>query len=319
VKRPLTLIFGVGLAAAAAAYAVTGGVSHSHPGQAASAAARPTGVPAAARAVTAPSSKVRVGVFEPGVPRSYQPVTRFAALTGTKPSIALWYGGWGDRFWTSFAAEATAHGALPFVQINPGNVTMASVAAGREDAYISYYARAVRRFGKPVIIGFAAEANGTWDQWGWDHTAPSTWIAAWRHFVTVFRHTGANNVIWLWTVSSTNLAAAPAQWWPGASYVTWVGIDGYYYRRTDTFASVFGTTIAKVRKLTGQPVLISETGVGPVAGPARIAGLLNGARQNRLAGVVWFDEAQHGNVFHQDWRLADNPAALAAFRKAAAG
>ena len=31
-----------------------------------------------------------------------------------------------------------------------------------------------------------------------------------------------------------------ADWWPGPSYVTWVGIDGYYYRPSDTFARVFG-------------------------------------------------------------------------------
>jgi hypothetical protein len=292
-------------------------MTHSQSNSVATATA-PTVAPAPARSVTAAPAKIRVGVFEPGVPRSYTPLTRFTALTGITPGIALWYGGWGDRFWTTFATEATAHGALPFVQINPGDVTMAAIASGQEDAYIGYYARAVRRFGKPVIIGMAAEPNGTWDQWGAGHTAPSAWIAAWRHFVTVFRHEGARNVIWLWTISSINAAAAPLrQWWPGGNYVTWIGIDGYYYHSADTFASVFGTTMAEVRTFTSEPILASETGVGPVAGPRKIVGLFNGVRQNRLVGLVWFDEAQHAGLYHQDWRLEDSPAALAAFRAAA--
>jgi mannan endo-1,4-beta-mannosidase len=318
VKRPLTFIFSVGVVAAAAAYALTGGLTGHDLIPAATVTASPTAAPAPAHTVTAASAQIRVGVFEPGVPRSYTPVTQFTALTGVKPAIDLWYGGWGDRFWTTFATQATAHGALPFVQINPGNVTMAAISSGQEDAYIGYYARAVRRFGKPVIIGMAAEPNGTWDQWGAGHTDPAAWIAAWQHFVTVFRHEGARNVIWLWTISSVNAAPAPLQaWWPGDSYVTWVGIDGYYYHRNDTFSSVFGTTVAQVRTFTKAPILASETGVGPIAGPSKIAGLFNGVRSDGLVGLVWFDETQHGGLFHQDWRLEDSPGALAAFSQAA--
>ena len=44
-----------------------------------------------------------------------------------------------------------------------------------------------------------------------------------------------------------------ASWWPGAQYVTWVGIDGYYFRSSDTFSSVFGRTIKQVRKFTASP------------------------------------------------------------------
>jgi hypothetical protein len=49
-------------------------------------------------------------------------------------------------------------------------------------------------------------------------------------------------------------------------HVTWVGIDGYYYRPTDSFGSVFGTAVTQVRLLTGKPVLLSETAVGRAPG-----------------------------------------------------
>ena len=106
-----------------------------------------------------------------------------------------------------------------------------------------------------------------------------------------------------------------ASWWPGAQYVTWVGIDGYYYRPSDTFASVFGTTITQVRTFTSKPVLLSETAVGPAAGQfAKIQDLFHGMAKYKTLGLVWFDKAQHGGIFHQDWRLADSLQAQISFR-----
>ena len=49
---------------------------------------------------------------------------------------------------------------------------------------------------------------------------------------------------------------------------------------------------------------------------SQIDALFAGVRAERLAGVVWFDEAQHAGLYHQDWRLEDDPAALAAFTAA---
>ena len=91
----------------------------------------------------------------------------------------------------------------------------------------------------------------------------------------------------------------PAPWWPGSSYVTWVGIDGYYLKPTWTFASLFGPTIKAVRALTLDPILIAETGAAPAVGqPAKIANLFAGVRAYGLLGFVWFDA--RGT---QDWRL----------------
>ncbi len=141
-------------------------------------------------------------------------------------------------------------------------------------------------------------------------------MAAWRHIVTLFRGQGADNVTWLWTINADSRGTGPIRtWWPGAGYVTWVGIDGYFYRRSDTFASVFGATIGQVRSLTGKPVLLSETAVGPAAGQAaKIGELFRGMRQDRTLGLIWFDIAQHQGIYHQDWRIEDSRAAQAAFR-----
>ncbi len=57
-----------------------------------------------------------------------------------------------------------------------------------------------------------------------------------------------------------------------------LGQDGYYYRPSDTFFSMFGRTIAGLRMLTGQPVLLAETSVGP-----QVGGVAS-ARQDGQAG-----------------------------------
>ena len=75
-----------------------------------------------------------------------------------------------------------------------------------------------------------------------------------------------------------------------------------------------------MRQFTHKPVLLSETAVGPAAGQfAKIDNLFAGMRQYNTLGLVWFDEAQHDGIDHQDWRIEDNSAAEAAFRLGVAG
>jgi mannan endo-1,4-beta-mannosidase len=258
-----------------------------------------------------------VGVAEPGEISSYQQIDNFATSIGRKPNIVLYYSSWQEPFQARFAAEVHAHGAVLFIQISPGHATMAAVASGRYDAYLRSFADQVRTYGHQVIIGFAAEMNGDWYPWGYQHTSPAAFVAAWRHVVTIFRQQRADNVTWLWTINVTENGTGPIQdWWPGASYVTWVGIDGYYYLRSDTFNNAFLPTIAEVRIFTGRPILLSEVGIGQVAGQAaKIPDLFAGIRANHLLGFVWFDEAQNDGIYHQDWRLEGNSAGLAAFRR----
>jgi mannan endo-1,4-beta-mannosidase len=312
-------------AAAGTAIAVTAAVGTGplarHPAPGLSPPAAHATAPSPVRAVHARLSAKplsRLGVFEDGA--SFAPVDQFAAATHRQPNVVLYYSSWYEKFQTGFADQASASGAVPLVQINPFGVSLADIAAGKYDGYLISYADQVRNFGRPVIIGFAHEPNGNWYPWGAGRTSPASFIAAWRHIVDVFRAQGADNVTWLWTVNSMSKGAGPiAGLWPGAAYVTWVGIDGYYVRPTDTFASVFDPTLAAVRELTGDQVLISETAVGPATGdqPGKIADLFAGVRAQHLLGLVWFDKAQDRGPYRQDWRLEGDPAALAAFRKGA--
>ncbi len=269
--------------------------------------------------VPVPASPL-VGVYEPGVPGSWSKITEFTVATGVEPRIVVYYSPWNGPFSTSFAQTAWSHDAYVLVQLQPNGVTLASIAAGGSDAYLRSYADAVVAFGHPVILSFGHEMNGAWYSWGDGHTSPATFVAAWRHVVQVFRDEGAANVTWLWAVNSIKGASsALRQWWPGAAWVDWTGVDGYYFRATDTFDSVLGSTIAAIRSISSAPLLIAETAVGTTANrESQIRALFAGVASARLAGVVWFDEAQHAGIYHQDWRLEDDPSAQAAFTAAVA-
>ncbi len=163
---------------------------------------------------------------------------QFQQATGVQPDIVEHYARTGTAFSASFAA-----GAIPLIQLMPYDVSLASIANGDEDDWLRSYARAVAGYQRPVILGFAPEMNGSWYTWGDTHVSPAGYIAAWRHVVTVFRGQGALNVTWLWTVnvaiiasgsSPSNGVGAATPWWPGAAWVDWAGVDGYFYRSSET-------------------------------------------------------------------------------------
>jgi mannan endo-1,4-beta-mannosidase len=303
-RRSLVLLVAVAVAAVFVALAVT----HR--------AAPPASRSQAAPARLDPRLTSYLGVYETGPPFTYQPVTQFARAAGKQPNLVGYYSGWGVPFSRSFAETARRHGAVTVVQLDPTDVSIPKIAGGGYDGYLRAFATSVRDFGHPVVIGFGHEMNADWYSWGYGHVPAATFVAAWRHVVSLFRSRGADNVTWLWTINQGLSSTGPAaSWWPGARYVSWVGIDGYYYRPSSTFATVFGQTIAQVREFTRKPVLLSEAGVGPRAGQyAKIRDLFAGMRRYQTLGLVWFDIAQHDGIYHQDWRIEDHPAAVAAFR-----
>jgi len=273
--------------------------------------------------VAPPQSHIRyLGVYEPGSPSSYTGVEEFAKAVGRKPNLVVYYSTWKELFQEKFAETAYMHGATTIVQIEPFGVSLADIVAGKYDAYLISFADQVASFGHTVIISFAHEMNGYWYSWGYTHTSPSVFIAAWRHVVTVFRKQGADNVKWLWQVNSlSSRISLPREWWPGPQYVTWVGVSGYYYLPGDTFGYLFGPVVADIQQFTNDPVLIAETAAGPQAEqPRAISNLFDGLRAQGDLGLVWFDQHSQGGLYHgEDWRLEDSRPALKAFRNGLRG
>jgi hypothetical protein len=248
-----------------------------------------------------------LGVYAPGRP-AYRSAADFAEAAGRQPNLVEYVTDWAEPFPASFASRLYKHGATPLVQIEPTNASLDAIAAGDYDIYLRAYANSVRLFGHQVVIGFGNGMNAPWYPWGYSRTPASTFVAAWQHIVTLFRSQGADNVTWLWTIQADEPVTGPLQsWWPGAQYVTWVGINGFYTRPSDTFNSVFVRTIDQVRNFTNRPVLLSDTAVARESDQyASIFNLFSGIARYQMLGLVWLDAG--------DSRLEGNRRAEAAFR-----
>ena len=262
-----------------------------------------------------------VGVYQTSFPGTSAGIGAFSAATGVRPRLTVYYSGWNEPFRAGFAVATRASGAVPVVQLQPDGIRLATITSGRWDRYLRAYADAVKAYGHPVILSFGHEMNGTWYSWGSGHETPAAFVAAWRHVVTVFRRAGAANVTWLWAVTAVSGSSLSApwigQWWPGAQWAGLVGVDGYYYRASDTFTSVFGPTLSEVQTFTNAPTIISEVGIGPNSSrDSQISGLFAGARASHIGALIWFDVDQHDGVYHQDWQLEGDPSAVSDFKAA---
>lgn len=310
--RLVTAIVATGLAVILIGALVVHGIwrpaTAGHPAPQHSAAPRHSGLPAV------PGSYL--GLYSHGAPASFAPVRAFATATGVKPNVVVYYSGWLEPFKTAFAETAASEGAIPLVQINPTRTSVAAIATGYYDGYLTTYAKAIRSYHRPVILSFGHEMNGYWYSWGHKHTSPATFVAGWRHIVKLFRALGTKNVTWLWTVNIIHRQTgvpSPGPWWPGSSYVNWVGVDGYFIKSSAVFASVFGPTIVYLRSLTHDPIIITETSATPHRIQAsKITDIFAGVHLYGLLGFVWFN-----SVDKVDWRIT-SPAAIAAFRQGAA-
>ncbi|MGW2302886.1 glycosyl hydrolase [Streptomyces sp. NPDC001809] len=112
-----------------------------------------------------------------------------------------------------------------------------NIASGRYDAeIIDPQIRRVKAYGKRVFLSFDQEVDARVEEGA---GAPAEYVAAYRHLHERFRRLGADNVVWVWTVSgylgSANLMR---QLYPGDAYVDWIGMDQYNYHLchgTDTW------------------------------------------------------------------------------------
>lgn len=261
-----------------------------------------------------------VGVQAPGAPDSLGPVRSFAASAGVRPNLIGQYMSWNNPLDTRAVTSAWSYGALYYMVWEPYHTTVAAIAGGRSNGYITRFAQEVRALNLPVAISFGHEMNGFWYPWGTTGTTAAQFVAAWRLIHGLFARAGASNVIWVW---NPNVISAEPQlqlsaYYPGDAYVGWVGVTGYFAAAgADTFDSLYGPTMQEIRGFTAKPFIIAETSVqsGPYA-VAAAQSLISGARQRSdVLGFIWFDYLK-ADV---DWRLESRPPVRAAIVTGLAG
>ena len=261
-----------------------------------------------------------VGVQAPGAPDSLGPVQSFAASAGLRPNLIGEYMSWNNPLDTRAVTSAWSYGALYYMVWEPYHTTVAAIADGRSNGYITRFAREVRALNLPLAISFGHEMNGFWYPWGTTGTTAVQFVAAWRLIHRLFAAAGATNVIWVW---NPNVISAEPQlvlraYYPGDAYVDWVGVTGYFTATgPGTFDGLYDPTMQEIRGFTAKPFIIAETSVqtGPDAVTAAQS-LISGVRQRPdVLGFVWFDYDKAG----VDWQLESRPPVRAAIATGLAG
>lgn len=320
-RRLLTMILGgVGAVVVVIVAIVVPSHRPGHPSASATHAAARTSRPVESVAgLLDPSSKF-FGLEANGAPDSMGPVHAVTAEVGRTPNLIGQFVEWNQAFDTTAATHTLNSGALYYMSWQPFGTTTSAIAAGDSDSYVTAFARQVRAFGRPVAISFGHEFNGYWYPWGTEDTTAASFVAAWQHIHDLFVAAGATNVIWVWDPNTINIVSYVGlkQFWPGDSYVDWVGLSGYIGSTgPQTFAGVFGPSMTEIREFTSKPFIIAETAVQNR--PDAIEGvhnLVNGVRdQSDVLGFVWFNYNKDG----VDWTLGDRPSVRAAMAASLSG
>jgi mannan endo-1,4-beta-mannosidase len=291
-------------------------------------------------AVFPPAGHTFLGVQTTAGTADLTDAERFAAATGTRPSVYEFSRGWAiDGFRREPIDKVVARGMLPVVSWEPwdfrtqgpagrGRVDqpdwrLATITDGVHDAYVESWARGVAALGYPIVIRLGHEMNGTWYPWaeGVNGNRPGDYARMWRHVHDLFDAAGARNAIWMWSPNAEYAGTNPslAELYPGDAYVDWVGLSGYYgtegQRAYATFEQIFGATLRDVGQVSRRPVVIAETAATDDAGRRAewVRDMFRSLAQHpEVIGVIWFEVDGEA-----DWRIAGAPDAAGAFHTGA--
>ncbi|WNO74178.1 glycoside hydrolase family 26 protein [Streptomyces sp. NBC_00306] len=103
-----------------------------------------------------------------------------------------------------------------------------NIASGKHDKeIIDPQIRRLKAYGKKVLFSFDQEVDARIKEGA---GTPAEYVAAYRHLYQRFQELGADNVVWVWTVSGyLGSADVMKQLYPGDAYVDWIGMDQYNY------------------------------------------------------------------------------------------
>ncbi len=235
---------------------------------------------------------------------------------------------WNQPFTAQPLELARARGAIPLMDMGSNGATLAEIASGAKDSYLTSWAKAVRGYEKPFFLRWDWEMNGTWFQWGAEAAAdPALFKSAWRHFHDVVEAQGATNVTWVWCPNVKFTESTPLTYlYPGDGYVDWTCADGYN-RGTNPinpsgwtkFYTLFSPTYNTLQNLAPEkPVMIAETASTEMGGSK--AQWIADAYSSQLPvkfpnvrAISWFNWNIVDGEGRWDWPIESSESAQAAF------
>jgi len=288
---------------------------------------------------------------------TYDALTAFERLVGKPLAVVACGNFWGDQAFPDKTVRIIAgYGAVPLLfwspwdkpydeSQGPDRFGLREILAGKWDSYIDNWADAARRYGKPLLVAWGLEMNGTWFPWSgyfYDggkvvgrkggqtlYGGPELYKQAYRYVVDRVRARKATNI--LWGFHANNFSSPDVPWnqmgsyYPGADYVDWLGLSVYgkmeHSEGWAEFGDMMAASYAEICELDAEkPVFVAEWGVGEYP-PGDKAGFIAAALRDlpdkyprvRLA-VYWHERWENKDGSFSNLRVNSSPEALQAYR-----
>jgi len=144
------------------------------------------------------------------------------------------------------------------------NLTVQQIGDGMWDSYFTTLADEAKAFGYPIFLRIGSEMNINQGTGAFAGAASfgenvTAFVAAWQRIVDIFRNENASNVFFVWNPNWADIG--PNHWtayYPGDSYVDWVGIDLYQYQQDSNPNTMLGIYNDYSNQ---KPIMICEWGV----------------------------------------------------------
>jgi hypothetical protein len=295
--------------------------------------------------------QVLFGVYDGAFPKSFSGFEDLETRTGHRFPIISMYQAWGDRpdqahFPIRGVGTIDRLGSVPMITWEPWVVdfdpilrsnlpplkereyaSLAAIARGDYDFYVTSWAKEAARYGKPLFLRFAHEMNDPYRYpWGPQNgNRADEFVAAWQRVHGIFQKMEATNVLWVWSphISMPWLEA----YYPGDEWVDWIGTavlnygDAATWSRWWTFDQIFGKSYPSLLAF-GKPIMIAEFGTLTSGGnaPGWYAAAFRDieTKYPSIKAIVFFNQKQDTTLstFSLDWSVTQSTAITDAVRAA---
>jgi Glycosyl hydrolase family 26 len=246
-------------------------------------------------------------------------VASFERMIGRKLAINNIYSTWAAPMPVAVALWDLRRGTIPMISWAAAPTNL--IAAGRYDSLIRARARELKSLHGPVMLRWFYEMGLRQNR---RYTvSPASYVAAWRRMHAIFAAAGATNVRWVWCPNISDFVHGSApDYYPGNSYVDWIGTDGYNWAPPDlpwrSFAQIF-EPFYRWGLPTGKPMLIGEFGTAEGVPGAKAAWFRQADREIKkefpaLRAVVYFNSDGTDVSLYFNWRITSSRSALAGFK-----
>jgi beta-mannanase len=216
---------------------------------------------------------------------------------------------WGEDF-SSFLTSVGRR--VPLVTLEPWNYSLHQIASGATDTWLNDIVSTAKSYNEPIYIRPMHEMNGDWYPWAVKPGREAAFMSAWSHMAGILRRAPNIRLVWCPNADTVN-AQSPDRYYPGASVVDVLGIDGYSWDPGGTtFDSVFSRMYSLVTRLDSKDVWICETACAEGSKkPSWVTAMFASTKYPRIKALVWFSANKE-----QDWRIDSSSRSLMAFRSA---